>query len=50
MSNVTAKFINKNIERGIPQYDLKVIGETEETGTKVTFQAGSRNFYRNDCI
>ncbi|GIP36034.1 DNA topoisomerase (ATP-hydrolyzing) subunit B [Paenibacillus sp. J2TS4] len=23
--------------RGIPQYDLKVVGETEETGTKITF-------------
>lgn len=24
-------------KRGVPQYDLKVIGETEETGTKITF-------------
>jgi DNA gyrase subunit B len=24
--------------RGIPQYDLKVIGETDETGTEVTFK------------
>lgn len=24
-------------QRGIPQYDLKVIGETEETGTSITF-------------
>lgn len=24
-------------ERGIPQYDLKVIGETDETGTTITF-------------
>lgn len=24
--------------RGVPQYDVKVIGETEETGTQVTFQ------------
>jgi DNA gyrase subunit B len=24
--------------RGVPQYDVKIIGETEETGTTVTFQ------------
>ena len=24
-------------KRGIPQYDLKIVGETEETGTAITF-------------
>lgn len=28
----------QEFRRGVPQYDVKVIGETEETGTLVTFQ------------
>ncbi len=32
------KIHQQEYRRGIPQYDLKVIGETEETGTQVTFK------------
>jgi DNA gyrase subunit B len=32
------KIYQQEYSRGVPQYDLKVIGETEETGTKITFQ------------
>lgn len=30
--------------RGIPQYDVKIIGDTEETGTKTTFQPDAEIF------
>jgi DNA gyrase subunit B len=30
--------------RGAPQYDIKIIGETEETGTKITFLPDSEIF------
>ncbi|SMG40847.1 DNA topoisomerase (ATP-hydrolyzing) subunit B [Paenibacillus aquistagni] len=30
--------------RGVPQYDLKIIGETEETGTTITFRPDSEVF------
>lgn len=32
------KLHQQEFVRGIPQYELKVIGETEETGTKITFK------------
>ncbi|MFD0698479.1 DNA topoisomerase (ATP-hydrolyzing) subunit B [Paenibacillus sp. GCM10027628] len=32
------KIYQQEYSRGTPQYDVKVIGETEETGTTVTFQ------------
>src|SRR5690606_36957142 len=32
------KIYQQEYRRGIPQYDLKVVGETEITGTKVTFK------------
>ncbi|NOV02777.1 DNA topoisomerase (ATP-hydrolyzing) subunit B [Paenibacillus planticolens] len=32
------KIHEQEYRRGAPQYDVKVIGETEETGTQVTFQ------------
>jgi len=32
------KIHQQEFVRGIPQYDLKVIGETEETGTTITFK------------
>ncbi len=32
------KVHQQEYRRGFPQYDLRVIGETEETGTKVTFK------------
>jgi DNA gyrase subunit B len=32
------KVHQQEYRRGAPQYDVKVIGETEETGTQVTFQ------------
>lgn len=31
------KLFYQEYKRGVPQFDLKVIGETSETGTKVTF-------------
>ncbi|MEW9699636.1 DNA topoisomerase (ATP-hydrolyzing) subunit B [Paenibacillus sp. SI8] len=31
------KIHQQEYRRGAPQYDIKVVGETEETGTKVTF-------------
>ncbi|QNK58067.1 DNA topoisomerase (ATP-hydrolyzing) subunit B [Paenibacillus sp. PAMC21692] len=31
------KLYQQEYRRGIPQYDIKVVGESEETGTKVTF-------------
>ncbi|WP_019536880.1 DNA topoisomerase (ATP-hydrolyzing) subunit B [Paenibacillus ginsengihumi] len=31
------KIHQQEYHRGVPQYDLKVVGETEETGTTVTF-------------
>ena len=32
------KIFQQEYRKGAPQYDIKVIGESEETGTKVTFQ------------
>lgn len=32
------KIHEQRYERGVPQYDLRVIGETEETGTQITFK------------
>jgi len=32
------KVFQQEYRKGAPQYDIKVIGESEETGTKVTFQ------------
>ncbi|WP_214627110.1 DNA topoisomerase (ATP-hydrolyzing) subunit B [Paenibacillus agaridevorans] len=32
------KLYQQEYRRGVPQYDIKVVGESEETGTKVTFQ------------
>ncbi|GGE00657.1 DNA topoisomerase (ATP-hydrolyzing) subunit B [Paenibacillus nasutitermitis] len=36
--SVEGKIHQQEYRRGIPQYDLKVIGETEETGTTVHFK------------
>jgi len=35
---VNGKIHQQEYRRGVPQYDVKVIGETEETGTTVTFK------------
>lgn len=35
--HLDGKIHKQEYQRGIPQYDLKVIGETEETGTRITF-------------
>ncbi|MCC2683400.1 MAG: subunit of gyrase [Paenibacillaceae bacterium] len=32
------KMYEQEYHRGVPQYDLRVIGETEETGTTITFK------------
>lgn len=31
-------------EHGFPQYDLKIVGKTEKTGTKITFLASTKTF------
>lgn len=38
------KIYNQAYKRGIPQYDLKVIGETEHNGTEIRFKADSEIF------
>lgn len=35
---IKGKIHQQEFRRGAPQYDLKVIGETDETGTQVTFK------------
>jgi len=35
---LNGKIHRQEYRRGVPQYDVKVIGETEETGTTVTFK------------
>ena len=37
-------FISRNTAEGIPQYDIKIIGDTEETGTKTTFTPDTEIF------
>ncbi|MEI4773857.1 DNA topoisomerase (ATP-hydrolyzing) subunit B [Staphylococcus carnosus] len=38
------KIYNQAYKRGIPQYDLKVIGETEHNGTEIRFKADPEIF------
>ncbi|MBV9868339.1 MAG: type IIA DNA topoisomerase subunit B [Abitibacteriaceae bacterium] len=38
------KLYQQRYEKGIPQYDVKVIGRAEGTGTKVTYQADTSIF------
>ncbi len=38
------KVYQQEYHAGVPQYDLKVIGETEETGTQITFKPDSTVF------
>ncbi len=42
------KIYKQEFERGIQKYDLKVIGETNQTGTKVTFLPDSEIFETTD--
>ena len=38
------KIYNQAYKRGVPQYDLKVVGETEHTGTEIRFKADPEIF------
>ena len=38
------KIHQQEYRRGVPQYDLKVIGETEETGTTIHFKPDEEIF------
>ncbi|WP_058300544.1 DNA topoisomerase (ATP-hydrolyzing) subunit B [Gorillibacterium timonense] len=38
------KVYQQEYRRGIPQYDVKVVGESEETGTKITFKPDQEIF------
>jgi DNA gyrase subunit B len=41
---VKGNVYQQEYRRGIPQYDLKIIGDSEETGTKITFTPDSEIF------
>lgn len=38
------KIYQQEYKRGVPQYELKVVGETEETGTMITFKPDAEIF------
>ncbi|GIQ70026.1 DNA topoisomerase (ATP-hydrolyzing) subunit B [Xylanibacillus composti] len=38
------KVYQQEYRRGVPQYDLKVVGDTEETGTQITFKPDAEVF------
>ncbi|MBO9608778.1 MAG: DNA topoisomerase (ATP-hydrolyzing) subunit B [Paenibacillaceae bacterium] len=38
------KVFQMEFQRGVPQYELRVIGESEETGTKITFKPDAQIF------
>lgn len=42
------KVYEQEYRQGLPQYDLKIVGETEETGTKITFKPDSEIFRETD--